>query len=163
MSKIEWHTEKRRVKDLICVLPNPRQISKEQFSQLKKSIEKFGYAEIIAINRDGVVIAGHMRVRALLDMQWAYTEIDVRVPNRQLSFDEAREYLIRSNKNTGDWDWDLLSQDFEVEELKQWGFEDKDLHDGISIKNDEEKEVCLSCGQKIKKSTDKGKKTRRSA
>ena len=53
---------------------------------------------------------------------WGENVIDVRVPNRELTEPEAREYLIRSNKNTGGWDDDALANNFDVEELKEWGF-----------------------------------------
>ncbi|NBT86363.1 MAG: hypothetical protein EBT45_07735 [Alphaproteobacteria bacterium] len=44
-------------------------------------------------------------------------KIEVRVPNRQLTAWEAEEYLIRSNKNSGEWDWERLANEWEVKDL----------------------------------------------
>src|SRR5690242_14120757 len=119
MEKISWHTEKRKVKDLIPFKSNPRQISKDQLSHLKKSLEKFDYCELVAIQPDNTIIAGHMRIKAMLQLGWGKQEIDVRVPNRQLEIEEAKEYLIRSNKNVGDWDYDILGNEWDPHDLHQ--------------------------------------------
>jgi ParB-like chromosome segregation protein Spo0J len=154
MKRITWHTEKRKVKDLKPYKSNPRQITKEQMAQLKQSIEKFDYAEIVAIQPDNTIIAGHMRIKALISLGRKNDEIDVRVPNRQLAEEEMREYLIRSNKNTGDWDWDALSSNFDLHNLCDWGFTAEDFH--ISLEdacedNREEKSNCPTCGKKMRK------------
>jgi hypothetical protein len=156
MEKITWHNEKRIVKSLIPYADNPRQIKKDQLAHLKRSLEKFDYAETVAIQPDNTIIAGHMRVKAMLQLGWGKHEIDVRVPSRQLSLEEMREYLIRSNKNKGEWDEDVLSNSFDLHDLAEWGFTADDL--GILLEEEEEgekekpeEETCSSCGQKIRK------------
>ncbi len=158
MDKLTWDTQNRLVKDLIPFAHNPRSLSKLQFDQLKASLAKFDYAECIAINTDNTIIAGHMRVKAMLAMKWHNKSIDVRVPSRYLEENELKEYLIRSNKNTGEWDYDLLSSHFETRDLLEWGFEPEEL--GIELNLDEEESeetdepkngVCESCGQRVKK------------
>lgn len=155
MTKITWHTEKRRVKDLVPHPSNPRQISKEQLAHLKNSLEKFDYCELVAIQPDNGIIAGHMRVKALLQLGRGKDDIEVRVPNRQLTAEEAKEYLIRSNKNTGEWDWDCLGNEWDLNDLALWGFTAEDL--GIFLEKEmkeseeEEQKTCEACGQKIKK------------
>jgi hypothetical protein len=71
----------------------------------------------------------------MIELGKADEEIDVRVPNRPLTEEEFREYLIRSNKNTGGWDFDVLANSFEVDELHDWGFSDQDL--GLSMGGDD--------------------------
>ena len=159
MSKITWKTEYRKVKDLIPYEHNPRQISDEQLNQLKKSIKKFDYCEIVAIQPDNRIIAGHMRIKALIQLGWAEKSIEVRVPNRMLDEGEMQEYLIRSNKNTGDWDWDILANSFNPADLVTWGFDPDQLLEGITdgdkpeIQSEEklEKEKCETCGQTVKR------------
>ena len=129
--KIMWHTEKRKISDLIPTDGNPRQLTDKQYKDLKKSLNKFDLAEIPAINQDNSILAGHMRLKILAELKGDH-EIDVRVPNRPLTKKEAEEYLIRSNKNTGEWDMDALSN-FDVEDLVEWGFEDGELGVGDSI------------------------------
>jgi DNA modification methylase len=127
MGKITWNTEKRKVKDLTPYKSNPRQISKEQLRHLKRSLEKFDYVELVAIQPDNTLIAGHMRVKAMLQLGWGKNEIEVRVPDRQLTEEEMREYLIRSNKNVGDWDYDVLANEWNANDLFDYGFTAEDL------------------------------------
>lgn len=143
---LEWHTEKRKISQLKDHPKNPRCIKQEQLKHLKKSFQKFDYVETVVINLDNMIIAGHMRVKILKSQKKKNEEIEVRVPNRMLTPEECDEYLIRSNKNTGDWDWDILANEWETEKLFDWGFTedeldfkdpDKDLQD----ENEEEEEV----------------------
>lgn len=127
MEKITWNTEKRKVSELKGYSKNPRQISKEQFQQLLTSIEKFDYVELIAINVDNTIIAGHMRVKALKKLKRNNEIIEVRVPSRNLTQEEFDEYLIRSNLNVGSWQWDEIANNFEPLDLLQWGFTEEQL------------------------------------
>ncbi len=106
---------------------NPRQLSKKSHAQLLKSFKKFNYAELAAINADGTILAGHQRVNIMLELGWGENEIEVRVPNRQLSKKDGEEYLIRSNKNTGDWDYDILANVYDLPDLIDYGFEADDF------------------------------------
>jgi len=110
MEKITWSTEKRCIKDLLPADYNPRKLSKEQEKNLRKSLTKFDLVEIPAIDLDGTILAGHMRVATLIDMGRGQEEIDVRVPSRKLTEGEAKEYNLRSNKNTGEWDMEKLME-----------------------------------------------------
>lgn len=131
MEKLEWKTENRCISKLKEHPKNPRSITKEQFQHLKNSIEKFNYVETIVINLDNTVLAGHMRIKAMKSLKRGNEEIEVRVPSRLLTEKEAEEYLIRSNKNTGDWDMDLLANQFNCDFLKELGWTDKELGLGV--------------------------------
>ena len=136
MNNIFWKTEKRKLSDLVPASYNPRKLTEKQYQNLKDSLEKFGLAEIPAINTDNLVLAGHQRLKVLTDIFGKDHEIDVRVPNRKLTDAEAKEYNIRSNKNTGEWDWDILANDFEITDLIDWGFKEEELtglNDDIEI------------------------------
>lgn len=129
MSKIFWKTEKRKISDLVPTEHNPRRLTDKQYKDLKKSLEKFHLAEIPAINTDNTILAGHMRLKVLQKIEGENFEIDVRVPNRELSKKEADEYLIRSNKNSGEWDDDILANAFDMKDLEDWGFDSFDMGD----------------------------------
>lgn len=156
MNKITWKTEKRKISELIPNSNNPRKLTDKQYKDLKKSLTKFDLAEIPAINLDNTILAGHMRLKVLVELKGDDYEIDVRVPNRQLTPKEAEEYLIRSNKNSGDWDFDILANEFEIEDLKEWGFKSEELGIGFEsvaddiLKEDEKKNkkliICPDCG-----------------
>jgi DNA modification methylase len=109
-------------------------MTEEQANQLEKSLKKFGLAEIPAVNVDGTILAGHQRMAMLKKLGKGGELIDVRIPNRQLTDEEAKEYNLRSNKNTGEWDFDkLLSMDEEL--LKDVGF-DEAFFDNLLNKDD---------------------------
>jgi hypothetical protein len=125
--KLEWRNEKRKISELIPFEKNARQLSEKQYNDLKKSLERFNLAEIPAINLDNKICAGHQRLKILADLYGKDFEIDVRIPNRKLTDKEFEEYNIRSNKNTGAWDFDLLVNNFELNELIDFGFEEEEL------------------------------------
>jgi hypothetical protein len=132
MKKLEWHTEKRKIKELVPTKNNPRQMTDKQRSKLEESLKKFNLVEIPAINTDNKIIAGHQRLKILQILGRGEEEIEVRVPNRKLSKKEHEEYMIRSNKNTGDWDFDALANEFEIDFLEDVGFENLEmLIDGV--------------------------------
>ena len=124
--KLKWSTQQRKISDLIPFENNPRHLTEKQAKDLKKSISKFDLAEIPAIDTDNTILAGHMRLKILEQLGRGEEIIDVRVPNRKLTEAEAQEYLLRSNKNTGEWDMDLLSS-FDIDLLHDVGFENTDL------------------------------------
>ncbi|MDR3113257.1 MAG: ParB N-terminal domain-containing protein, partial [Endomicrobium sp.] len=126
--KLSWTTQQRRVSELLPVSYNPRKISDEQKAELIKSLDKFNLAEIPAINTNNQIIAGHQRIAALIAIGRGNEIIDVRVPSRELTKEEADEYMLRSNKNVGEWDF-LKLKDFNFEFLDGLGFSLDDLKD----------------------------------
>jgi DNA modification methylase len=150
--QLSWTTEKRVVDQLLANKKSPRTISKEQAQRLKESLEKFNLVEIPAIDTDGTILAGHQRIKALQLLGRGKETIDVRVPNRKLTEEEAERYLIGSNAIHGEWDFELL-KGFEMDLLLDLGFDQKALDDiwDSKLPKDEfdpEKEV-----KKIKKAT----------
>ena len=156
MDKLTWKTETRKLSELKGYGKNPRQISKDQFQHLLNSIEKFDYVELVAIDTDNTIVAGHMRVKALKKLRKGSETIEVRVPSRKLTEDEFKEYLVRSNQNTGEFDYDILANEFNPLDLLQWGFTEQQLlgeaKEGQEIEStvkEEEKtslKTCPSCG-----------------
>jgi len=135
MDKIKWSYEKRSISTLSENPSNPRQISKQNARELKKSLSQFGLCQPIVIQPHGKVIGGHQRLRLLIEQ--GIEEVEVAVPSRALSQDEENELTIRLNKNTGEWDFDILANWWDTSDLIDWGFslEDFDIKD----EEDEEK------------------------
>lgn len=124
MKKLEWTTEHRKVNDLLPLDINPRKISEAKRQQLIKSIEKFNLAEIPAINKDNTIISGHQRLKALQLIDRGEEMIDVRVPNRQLTRKEVKEYNLISNTHAGEWDFEILEMEFEDVKIEEiWDFD----------------------------------------
>ena len=124
---MKWRTEKRKVSELIPYDVNPRQMTEKQNQDLTDSLTKFDLVEIPVINLNGKLLAGHQRVRVMKMLGKGSEEIDVRVPDKMLSVEDELEYLIRSNKNTGEWDYDILANEFDLVDLEEWGFSADDI------------------------------------
>ncbi len=157
MKKLIWHTEFRKIKDLIPYAKNPRTLSETQLEGLKRSLKKFNIAELPCINTNGTLVAGNQRVLALSLLGRGDEEIEVRVPNRALSEAEFRDYLLTSNRSGGSWDFEKLAADFDLGELLTAGFDSLDLgnifDDNLEVNDDEfneEKEVKKAKGTNIK-------------
>lgn len=126
MTKIKWSLERRSLNTLTPYKDNPRIIKGKKLEDLKTSLSKFGLAEPIVINIDGTIIGGHGRYYALKAQgeEWA----DCYVPDITLDDKQVKELNIRLNKNiAGEWDFEVLANAFDTDELKQWGFEDHDF------------------------------------
>lgn len=135
METIEFITEKRGLHDLKPCAWNPRTLTKKQAKDLTKSLDKFSLAEIPVVNLDGTIIAGHQRIEILKKKHSEQYEIPVRVPTRLMTDEEVQEYNIRSNKNTGDFDFDALGNHFDAKDLVEWGFDADEL--GIDLFDDD--------------------------
>lgn len=135
--KIFFHNEKRKISELLPHEHNPRQMTVKQVEALRQSLQKFSLAEIPVINLNNDILAGHQRLKILAELWDGDFEIDVRVPNRQLTQKEADEYLIRSNANTGEWNFDELANYFDQEDLTSWGLEIPHLLDSLDIKDED--------------------------
>ena len=76
-------------------------------------------AQPVNITTDGVILSGHARVMALKEQ--GIDEVDVYIPNRELSEKEQHEVLIRMNANiAGIFDWDKAANVFEMERFKSF-------------------------------------------
>jgi hypothetical protein len=131
---LKWTTEQRKVADLIPLPYNPRKLTDKQRKDLEQSLKKFDLVEIPAINLDNAILAGHQRIALLVALGRGEELVDVRVPNRKLTDAEVKEYNIRSNKNSGEWNIELLKENFDLNELLIWGFSHQDFNDlGLEI------------------------------
>jgi len=91
-------------------------------SDLRNSIDKFGFVEPIVVNtytdRENVIVGGHQRLRIARELGMK------KVPcvEVSLTIEAERELNVRLNKNAGQWDWDKLANEFDMVELIDWGF-----------------------------------------
>lgn len=125
MSDITWTTERIKVSDLKPYERNPRRITKDKYEKLVQSIQRLGYMTPIIAQPDGRIIGGHARKKALQELK--IKEIDVRIPSRELTEEEYKEALLRDNISNGEWDFDILSADFDSEFLDFVGLEVPDV------------------------------------
>lgn len=130
---------------LVLLENNPRTLSKEAFARLKKSISSPQGKELFKkrpclVNRrlskngwpdeaDGrlIVYGGNQRFRAAVDLGFALIPCIVSEMNEE----QEREEKIKDNLVVGDWDFDLLANEFEMAELTDFGLDEAILTDEL--------------------------------
>ncbi len=116
--------EKVKIEELEPATYNPRQISTKQYKDLKESITKFGIVDPLIVNKNSyTIVGGHQRYKICKEL--GYKEIGCIILD--LDKEQERELNIRLNKNTGEFDMDILANEFDIEELTDWGFKHIDL------------------------------------
>ena len=119
---------------------NPRSWDDSAKETLKKSIEKHGFVDPVIVNsaqeRKNVIIGGHFRVECAKEL--GFTEVPVVFINIP-EIEKEKELNLRLNRNTGQWDFELLKQ-FDTNFLVDIGFDDGDLSkiwsDVLSVEDD---------------------------
>ena len=135
--------EKVKIHDLNPAEYNPRKMTLKQYEDLKNSLEKFGCVDPININSDNTIVGGHQRVRIMVEL--GATQVPVVRVN--LSKEDEKELNVRLNKNTGEFDFDIMADNFDIEDLLEWGFKHIDL--GLNIdKIEEDKPTTITIKEK---------------
>lgn len=101
---------------------NPRVIKDNQFKKLVESIKSFPeMLEVrpIVVNKDMVILGGNMRYRACIEA--GLKEVPVAIAEWDAKHDH--EFVIKDNTNMGEWDWDVLANEWELDNLDDWGVE----------------------------------------
>ena len=123
-----WKNERRKLSELKIWPRNPRRIDTKQAKRLVESIDEFGQVETLAIGPKGEIYNGHQRLKVLMAEQGPDYEVDVRIASRALTEKEREKLVIYLHKGAaGEWDFDILAKEFELEELLDWGFAEKEL------------------------------------
>lgn len=120
---------------------NPRGIHDDKFRLLKKSLEEdpemLGVREIILFPYEGkqIIIGGNMRYRALKEL--GYTETPVKILPPDTPAEKLRAIVIKDNAAFGEWDFEMLANEWDANDLNNWGVDVPDIGD---IKAEEEAE-----------------------
>lgn len=102
---------------------NPRIIKDDKFKKLVKSIDEFPQMlelRPIVVDSNMVVLGGNMRLKACIAA--GLKEVPIIVAD-QLTDEQKGEFIIKDNVGFGEWDWDLLANEWDVEALTDWGLE----------------------------------------
>lgn len=141
LSDKEWECRKVKLSEIIPNGKNPRTITKEKFERLKKKIEEVGFHSPIKVDNNGVILGGNQRYAALVDMGLGELEVPVMFPKFNLTEKERQEIIITDNVSDGEWDMDALANEFDIEDLSDWGL-DLDWKDqNVKDEDGEEKEI----------------------
>jgi len=122
---IVWTIQKRAIKDLKPFPKNPRSISGHDAKHLQQKLEKYGLIDKPVITKDGMIIGGHQRITLLKKM--GHKEVDCEVPDRELSEEDIEDLNLGLNRVHGDFDYDILANQFEIERLIKAGFKEEEL------------------------------------
>lgn len=106
---------------------NPRILKDDKFIKLKKSLEDdpemLELREVIAYDNNGelIVICGNMRLKALKEL--GIKEVPTKILPTETTVEKLKAYTIKDNVSFGDHDFEMLANEWDVEELSEWGLD----------------------------------------
>ena len=120
---------------------NPRIIKNDKFKKLVKSIQEFPEMlklRPIVVDEDMMVLGGNMRLKASKDAGLKEVWIEVA---EGLTEDQKKEFIVKDNVGFGEWEWDMLANEWDSSKLTEWGLDVWLNEDDIQeLKNPENKE-----------------------
>jgi ParB-like chromosome segregation protein Spo0J len=133
---------------------NPRVIKDHKFEKLKKSIDEFPkMMELrpLVINEDNIVLGGNMRLKALKDLGYKEVPEEWVKSAKDLTEDEQRRFIIADNVGFGEHDWEMLANEWDMQELEDWGLDGFPFEAAEETKEQEDKQIekCEMCGKDI--------------
>ena len=129
VDKLKWTNDRRTLRDLLPRERNPRRIAQPEAERLVDSYEKFDQAEVILIGPENQLYNGHQRLKVWAEQYGPDLEVDVRVASRALTDPEWQKLTVYLHRGTtGEWDFDMLLDDFELDDLLDWGFKPIELN-----------------------------------
>ena len=123
MGKPKYITEIVNIKEVKNNPNNPRLIKDDKFKKLVQSIKNFPEMlniRPIVVNEHMIILGGNMRYKACLEA--GLKEVPI-IKVDSLSAEKQREFIIKDNVSGGEWDWDMLANEWESEELEEWGLD----------------------------------------
>jgi len=132
--------KKVKITEVIANPNNPRLIKDEKFKKLVKSIQDFPdmlNVRPIVVNKDMVVLGGNMRLKAIKEA--GHTEVAVEIVD--WTENQQKEFIVKDNVGYGEWDWSDLANNWDSEELTDWGVDIigfsnvEDLGEGFSLRD----------------------------
>jgi len=102
---------------------NPRIIKDDKFRKLVKSIQEFPkMLEIrpVVVNADMIVLGGNMRLKACKEA--GLKEVPVIFAD-DLTDEEQKQFIIKDNVGFGEWDWDMIANEWDAEQVEEWGLD----------------------------------------
>lgn len=99
---------------------NPRLIKDDKFNKLVQSLRDFPeMADIrpIVVNKDMVILGGNMRFKAMKEAGWKECPVVI----ADLTEEQEKEFIIKDNVGFGDWDFSMLANEWDADDLINWG------------------------------------------
>jgi ParB-like chromosome segregation protein Spo0J len=105
---------------------NPRLIKDDKFKKLCTSIEQFPkMMELrpIIIDENNIILGGNMRFNALKHLGYKELPAEWVKQASELTEEQKQEFIVKDNVGFGEWDWDILANEWDAEKLEEWGLE----------------------------------------
>ena len=102
---------------------NPRIIKNDKFKKLVKSIKEFPEMlklRPIVVDEDMMVLGGNMRLKASKDAGLSEVWIDIA---EGLTEEQKKEFIVKDNVGFGEWEWDMLANEWDSVQLAEWGLD----------------------------------------
>ena len=102
---------------------NPRLIKDDKFRKLVKSIQEFPQMlelRPIVVDENNIVLGGNMRLKACKEAGLKDVFI---VKAENLTEEQKQEFIVKDNVGFGEWDWDMLANEWDVDNLDEWGLD----------------------------------------
>jgi ParB-like chromosome segregation protein Spo0J len=133
-------TEKVNIKEVIPNKSNPRIIKDDKFKKLVKSINDFPQMlelRPIVVDENNIILGGNMRFKACIEA--GLKEVFI-IKANDLTEEQKHEFIVKDNVGFGEWDWDVLANEWDAELLNDWGLFVPEIPTEIdySILDDEE-------------------------
>jgi DNA modification methylase len=118
---------------------NPRILKDDKFKKLVKSIQDFPkMLEIrpIVVNSDMIVLGGNMRLKACKEA--GLKEVPIVLAD-DLTEDEQKQFIIKDNVGFGEWDWEIIANEWDADKLEEWGLDipDFEVKEELSAEEDD--------------------------
>jgi hypothetical protein len=136
-------SQKVKISEVKANPNNPRVIKDDKFAKLVQSIKDFPkMLEIrpIVVNSDMIVLGGNMRLRACKEA--GLKEVSI-IMAEDLTEEQQKEFIIKDNVSGGEWDWSMLANEWDSEDLDKWGLDVPKWADGLDINSMNENELDL--------------------
>jgi len=120
---------------------NPRVIKDDKFKKLVKSIQEFPQMldiRPIVVNDQMIVLGGNMRLKACIEA--GLTEVPV-IKASSLTPDQQQEFIIKDNVGFGEWEWDVLANEWDVDKLSEWGLDIPDYEPKVLEAEEDDFEI----------------------
>ena len=101
---------------------NPRVIKDDKFAKLVQSLKELpemASVRPIVVNQDMIVLGGNMRLKAMKEAGWKQAPVEV----VDWDEDKQRQFIIKDNVGFGEWDWEMLANEWDAEQLEDWGLD----------------------------------------
>lgn len=105
---------------------NPRLIKDEKFKKLVQSLHDFPQMmelRPIIINGDNMVLGGNMRLAALKELNYKDMPDNWVMKASDLTPEQQKEFIIKDNVGFGEWEWDQLANEWDIDQLEEWGLD----------------------------------------